>query len=193
MLSCVSWHIVASLLVQSQRQLKPLSCQAATSSHMILLLQSTLCSICFFTMISTFQAGHPGQATSSNYCRHFVMPSSHSSQTASCFLFLHVTPPSDSMLLTQGGLDKLQEAATTVDTLSRQAQSQRALLVQKQSEADEAMSSIQASMGQAAERRREVEVLRGRLHEDEAVLQDQRGGWGERCLFLLHVLGQWVH
>lgn len=44
---------------------------------------------------------------------------------------------------TQGGLDRLAEAAATIDQLSRQAHAQRTLLGQKQAEADAALSNIQ--------------------------------------------------
>ena len=43
----------------------------------------------------------------------------------------------------QSGLDKLAEAAGTVDELSQQAEAQRSLLATKQEEADMAMTHIQ--------------------------------------------------
>lgn len=45
----------------------------------------------------------------------------------------------------QSGLSKLSEAATTVDTLTQQAETQRALLHEKQTEADKALSHIQVT------------------------------------------------
>eukprot|EP00878_Enallax_costatus_P027572 GHUV01029703.1.p1 GENE.GHUV01029703.1~~GHUV01029703.1.p1 ORF type:complete len:596 (+),score=176.00 GHUV01029703.1:386-2173(+) len=75
----------------------------------------------------------------------------------------------------KSGLDKLAEAAGTVDELSRQAEAQRSLLATKQEEADTAMTHIQSSMEAAADRRREVEQLRQQLGETEATMQVQRG------------------
>jgi dynein heavy chain 2 len=46
-------------------------------------------------------------------------------------------------LLPQGGLDRLAEAAGTVDELSQQAEAQRTLLAAKQGEADAALGNIQ--------------------------------------------------
>jgi hypothetical protein len=46
-------------------------------------------------------------------------------------------------LLLQGGLDRLAEAAGTVDELSQQAEAQRTLLAAKQGEADAALGNIQ--------------------------------------------------
>lgn len=43
----------------------------------------------------------------------------------------------------QSGLSRLAEAASTIDELSQQAQVQRALLAQKQEEADRALTDIQ--------------------------------------------------
>jgi hypothetical protein len=75
----------------------------------------------------------------------------------------------------QGGLDKLAEASTTVDVLSRDADRQRTLLRTKQAEAEEALTRITASMEQAADRRKEVEVLRARLAAEEVELNQRRG------------------
>lgn len=47
------------------------------------------------------------------------------------------------MCVLQSGLDKLAEAAGTVDELSRQAEAQRSLLAIKQEEADTALTHIQ--------------------------------------------------
>lgn len=63
----------------------------------------------------------------------------------------------------RGGLQKLSEAAATVDSLQRRAEAQRQRLSQKQSEADTALAHITSSMEQAADRRREVEGLRNVL------------------------------
>lgn len=79
----------------------------------------------------------------------------------------------------QGGLLKLEDAATAADQLGRQASTQRQLLFAKQSEADAAMASIQASMEAAAERRKEAELLGKQLAADEAVLQERRSEWSD--------------
>ncbi len=76
----------------------------------------------------------------------------------------------------QGGLSKLAEAEAAVDGLSREAEVQRSLLRTKQSEADQALGDITASMQQATERRREVEDLTGKLQREEVELRDRRGG-----------------
>lgn len=57
-------------------------------------------------------------------------------------------PPTTLLLLCgdgrmQGGLDRLAEAANTVDELTKQAEAQRSLLTAKQSEADAALTNIQ--------------------------------------------------
>ncbi|KAF6261448.1 ATP-binding dynein motor region D5-domain-containing protein [Scenedesmus sp. NREL 46B-D3] len=75
----------------------------------------------------------------------------------------------------KGGLDRLAEAAGTVDELSQQAEAQRTLLATKQGEADAALGNIQSSMEVAADRRREVEQLRQQLAEAESALQQRRG------------------
>jgi hypothetical protein len=75
----------------------------------------------------------------------------------------------------RGGLQKLSEAAATVDGLSRRAETQRAALTRKQAEADAALTRITASMEQAADRRKEVEVLRARLEGSQGEIKRQRG------------------
>mmetsp|Transcript_33539 Transcript_33539/g.74227 ORF Transcript_33539/g.74227 Transcript_33539/m.74227 type:complete len:2007 (+) Transcript_33539:3-6023(+) len=76
----------------------------------------------------------------------------------------------------KGGLSKLSEAETTVDTLNKNADKQRKLLQVKQAEAEEALQRIQASMMQAADRRKEVEVLKKRQAVEEEELKQRRGG-----------------
>lgn len=64
-------------------------------------------------------------------------------------------------------MEKLAEAASTVDSLSQDANQQRILLGKKQSEAEEALQRITASMAQAADRRHEVEDLQQKLSVEE--------------------------
>ena len=69
----------------------------------------------------------------------------------------------------------MAEASVTVDVLSKDADRQRTLLKSKQIEAEDALTRITASMEQAADRRKEVEVLRTRLAGKEVVLNERRG------------------
>jgi dynein heavy chain 2, cytosolic len=59
----------------------------------------------------------------------------------------------------EGGLTKLQDAARTVDTLSKEAAEQEAQLKEKQIAADNAMHEITEALSMASDRRKEVEVL----------------------------------
>nr|BBC28429.1 cytoplasmic dynein 1b heavy chain [Yamagishiella unicocca] len=74
----------------------------------------------------------------------------------------------------KGGLGKLAEAAVTVDTLSVEAEKQRVVLKAKQAEADEALVHIQNSMLKAADRRKEVEVLKKRTAIEEVEMKERR-------------------
>ncbi|GLI62890.1 cytoplasmic dynein 1b heavy chain [Volvox africanus] len=74
----------------------------------------------------------------------------------------------------KGGLGKLAEAAVTVDTLSVEAEKQRVVLKAKQAEADEALVHIQNSMLKAADRRKEVEVLKKRTAVEEVEMKQRR-------------------
>ncbi|GFR50179.1 hypothetical protein Agub_g12346, partial [Astrephomene gubernaculifera] len=74
----------------------------------------------------------------------------------------------------KGGLGKLAEAAKTVDTLSVEAEKQRVVLKAKQAEADEALVHIQNSMLKAADRRKEVEVLKKRTAVEEVEMKQRR-------------------
>lgn len=65
------------------------------------------------------------------------------------------------------GVDKLRDASKTVDSLSRDAEEQRRLLVAKQKEADEALAQITVAMKRAADRKQEVEKLSVKLARDE--------------------------
>lgn len=64
------------------------------------------------------------------------------------------------------GLDKLQQAKTMVDQLSKEAGDQKILLSQKQAEANAAMVEITKSLEQSARAKQEVEVLQQKCHED---------------------------
>ncbi|MEW5298927.1 MAG: hypothetical protein WDW36_001997 [Sanguina aurantia] len=75
----------------------------------------------------------------------------------------------------KGGLSKLAEAASTVDTLSRAADKQKTLLGAKSAEADVALKQIQVSMSIAAERGKEVEALRKRTGLEEGQMKNRRG------------------
>jgi len=68
------------------------------------------------------------------------------------------------------GLDKLQEAQTTVDTLSREAGKKQKILSVKQKEANEAMQKIQVSMEHKAARKAEVETLQAQCTKDERII-----------------------
>lgn len=73
------------------------------------------------------------------------------------------------------GLEKLEEAKSTVDTLSREAGEKKTLLSKKQKEASEAMKRIQVSMEQKAERKQEVEKLQARCAKDEQAITVRKG------------------
>jgi dynein heavy chain 2 len=72
------------------------------------------------------------------------------------------------------GLDKLREAAVLVDKLSQKAQSQKALLRDKQAEADQALRKINVAMEQKAERKQEVEKLKAQCMEDEEIIKERK-------------------
>ncbi|GBG84147.1 hypothetical protein CBR_g38121 [Chara braunii] len=74
----------------------------------------------------------------------------------------------------QAGLDKLTGAANKVDELSREAAEQRTLLAEKQSQAEQALKKITASMQRASMRRTEVEQLKNLLREEELQLQSRK-------------------
>lgn len=65
------------------------------------------------------------------------------------------------------GLEKLQQAKVTVDTLSREAGQKKKILAVKQKEANEAMQKIQISMEHKAARKTEVENLQAHCANDE--------------------------
>ncbi|KAK3283536.1 hypothetical protein CYMTET_8768 [Cymbomonas tetramitiformis] len=75
----------------------------------------------------------------------------------------------------QAGLDKLGEAESKVDELSQQAGKQRALLAEKQAQAEQALTQITASMQRASESKMEVETLQKRLSEEEVGLNEKKG------------------
>jgi dynein heavy chain 2 len=72
------------------------------------------------------------------------------------------------------GLEKLQEAHTLVDELSRQANQQKILLNQKQAEAKAALGEITKSMEAKAERKQEVEALQAKVAEDQKMIQQRK-------------------
>ena len=68
------------------------------------------------------------------------------------------------------GLQKLTDAAAQVDVLSKDAQVKQAQVTTKQKEADQALEQITQRMGQASERKVEVEQLQKTLGGEEAKL-----------------------
>lgn len=68
------------------------------------------------------------------------------------------------------GLQKLTDAAAQVDILSKDAQVKQAQVTTKQKEADQALEQITQRMGQASERKVEVEQLQKTLGGEEAKL-----------------------
>ena len=64
------------------------------------------------------------------------------------------------------GLEKLEEARTTVDELSRDAAAQKIQLNHSKAEANAALVEITKSMEQKAERKQEVEALSAKCAED---------------------------
>ena len=75
-----------------------------------------------------------------------------------------------------------------MDKLSRSANEQRALLTQKQQEADVAMEQIQKSMERAVERKGEVEMLQKKLGKEEVQMQERKGGVEEELSKIAPVL-----
>jgi dynein heavy chain 2 len=74
----------------------------------------------------------------------------------------------------EAGLTKLQQAATTVDDLSRDANTQRGQLKEKQLAADQAMENITKTLETAADRRKEVEELKAKAMKAEGEAGAQR-------------------
>ena len=74
----------------------------------------------------------------------------------------------------QAGIGKLNEATALVDELKTKAAAQRSLLAVKQSEADEALEQITASMSTASERKSEMEVIKGKQSEERAKLETRK-------------------
>ena len=72
------------------------------------------------------------------------------------------------------GLEKLQEAQTTVDKLSREAGQKQKVLAAAQKEANSAMQKIQVSMEQKAARKTEVETLQAHCANDEKVISERK-------------------
>lgn len=76
----------------------------------------------------------------------------------------------------ESGLDKLSEAEALVDKLRNEAEEQRRQLKEKRAQADTALGQIAASMAQANESRKEVDILSKSLREEEADLAKQKEG-----------------
>ncbi|KAG1663699.1 hypothetical protein FOA52_013267 [Chlamydomonas sp. UWO 241] len=76
----------------------------------------------------------------------------------------------------KGGLSKLAEAEETVDILSKEADQKRGMLKIAQAAAEEALTHIQASMMTAADRSKEVEVLKKRQAVEEQEMKVRRSG-----------------
>lgn len=74
----------------------------------------------------------------------------------------------------EAGLTKLQQAATTVDDLSRDANTQRGQLKEKQLAADQAMENITRTLETAADRKKEVEQLKAKALKAEEAAGSQR-------------------
>ena len=74
----------------------------------------------------------------------------------------------------QAGVTKLNEATTLVDELKGKAADQRALLAQKQEEADNALQEITVSMQRATEQKNEMEVLKQKQNEERAKLEKRK-------------------
>ena len=74
----------------------------------------------------------------------------------------------------QAGVSKLNEATTLVDELKQKAAKQRALLAEKQQEADAALQEITVSMQRATEQKQEMEVLRQQQSEERQKLEKRK-------------------
>ena len=61
----------------------------------------------------------------------------------------------------------MTEARSMVDNLSRDAESKRELLQEKQREAEEALQAITASMERAADHKQELETIQNQLSLEE--------------------------
>ena len=76
----------------------------------------------------------------------------------------------------QGGLVKLAEAESTVDTLTQEAAEQRQRLTQKQAEVDAAMAEIEVAMEAAGSRKTEVEGLSAKQGREQAAVTQRKVG-----------------
>ena len=74
----------------------------------------------------------------------------------------------------QAGVSKLNEATTLVDELKRKAAEQRAVLAEKQAEADTALKQITASMQSASEQKSEIEAVKQQQSEEQAKLEKRK-------------------
>ena len=74
----------------------------------------------------------------------------------------------------QAGVSKLNEATSLVDELKSKAAKQRALLAEKQTEADNALQEITTSMQKATEQKNQMEILNQKQSEERAKLEKRK-------------------
>nr|CAB3240329.1 cytoplasmic dynein 2 heavy chain 1-like [Phallusia mammillata] len=74
----------------------------------------------------------------------------------------------------QAGLSKLNEATSLVDNLKQKAADQGALLVQKQSEADNALKEITKAMQDASTQKNEMEALKQKAAEERVNIDKRK-------------------
>ena len=74
----------------------------------------------------------------------------------------------------QAGVSKLNEATSLVDELKQKAAQQRALLAEKQEEADAALREITVSMQKATEQKQEMEVVKQKQSEERQKLEQRK-------------------
>jgi polyhydroxyalkanoate synthesis regulator phasin len=83
----------------------------------------------------------------------------------------------------KAGLARLADAQSAIDELSQAAAVQRSAVKEKQAAADAAMTAITEALSGAAERRREVEVLRAKVRalqaRNEAQVRRANDAWGQ--------------
>jgi len=84
------------------------------------------------------------------------------------------TAVSDQSQHLESGLNKLREAAQTVDELKQAAAIQQAELDRKQQEAAADMSQIQTAMEKTGERKTEMQMLQRKLAKDSAEITTKK-------------------
>eukprot|EP01116_Phalansterium_solitarium_P024805 TRINITY_DN91_c0_g1_i4.p1 TRINITY_DN91_c0_g1~~TRINITY_DN91_c0_g1_i4.p1 ORF type:complete len:4085 (+),score=2013.94 TRINITY_DN91_c0_g1_i4:171-12425(+) len=75
----------------------------------------------------------------------------------------------------QNGLTKLSDAALLVDQLSQDANTKKALVGEKQEQANSALIEITKSMEGATEQRQEISTLTAQLSEEKIALESRKG------------------